>query len=70
MEFIGSTRGMGFLIQDASNTYNLPLSFASIIILGIIGVAGNAIVRFLRRRLIFWESRPQTAALAGAAANA
>jgi NitT/TauT family transport system permease protein len=55
MEFIGATRGMGFLIQDASSTYDLPLSFASILVLGAIGVAGNALIRALRARLLFWE---------------
>jgi len=56
MEFVGSTRGMGFLIQDTSNTFNLPLTFATVVLLGLIGVAGNALVRLARRRLVFWES--------------
>jgi NitT/TauT family transport system permease protein len=56
MEFIGSTRGMGFLIQDASSTYDLPLSFAAIVTLGGIGLLANAGVRVLRRRLLFWEA--------------
>lgn len=68
MEFIGSTRGMGFLIQDASNTYNLALSFAAIILLGLIGVVANAIVRLIRRRLIFWE-QGSGASVEGAAAS-
>jgi NitT/TauT family transport system permease protein len=55
MEFIGATRGMGFLIQDASSTYDLPLSFAAIVTLGGIGLLANAGVRLLRRRLLFWE---------------
>lgn len=62
MEFIGSTRGMGFLIQDTSNAFDLPLTFAAVVLLGLIGVAGNALVRLVRRRLLFWETdRPQTA---------
>lgn len=56
MEFIGATRGMGFLIQDTSNTFNLPLTFATVFLLGLIGVAGNALVRLARRRLLFWET--------------
>ena len=57
MEFIGSTRGMGFIIQDSSNTFDLPLTFAVVIVLGAIGVLGNAIVRLVRTRLLFWEPR-------------
>jgi NitT/TauT family transport system permease protein len=57
MEFIGSTRGMGFIIQDSSNTFDLPLTFAVVFVLGLIGVLGNALVRLVRSRLLFWEQR-------------
>jgi NitT/TauT family transport system permease protein len=57
MEFIGSTRGMGFIIQDSSNTFDLPLTFAVVFVLGMIGVLGNALVRLARSRLLFWERR-------------
>lgn len=65
MEFIGATRGMGFLIQDASNSFDLPTVFAAILTLGIIGVAGNAIVRFVHRRVVFWNRAATTAAAGG-----
>lgn len=55
MEFVGATRGMGFLIQDSSNTFDLPLTFAAVITLGLIGVVGNLMMRWLRSRLLFWE---------------
>lgn len=55
MEFIGSTRGLGFLIQDSSNTFDLPLTFAVVITLGLMGVLGNALVRRLRGIVLFWE---------------
>ena len=56
MEFISSTRGMGFLIQDASTKFDLPLSFAAILTLGFVGLLGNALVRQVRRRLLFWDA--------------
>ena len=56
MEFISSTRGMGFLIQDASTKFDLPLSFGGLLILGLVGLLCNAVVRRLRLRLLFWES--------------
>ncbi len=64
MEFIGATRGMGFLIQDASSTYDLALSFAAIVTLGIVGLLLNLVVRALRGQLLFWE--PELRASAGA----
>jgi NitT/TauT family transport system permease protein len=63
MEFVGATRGMGFLIQDSSNTFDLPLTFAAVVTLGLIGVAGNAAVRLLRSRILFWEAGGEAGAL-------
>lgn len=62
MEFIGATRGMGFLIQDASNAFDLPTVFAAILALGLIGVAGNALVRLAHRRVVFWGKSATTVA--------
>lgn len=67
MEFVGATRGMGFLIQDSSNTFDLPMTFAAVVTLGLIGVAGNALVRLLRGRILFWEQGSKgTQGVAGA----
>jgi NitT/TauT family transport system permease protein len=66
MEFIGSTRGMGFVIQDSSNTFDLPLTFAAVVLLGLIGVVGNALVRSLRRRVLFWEGSDRSGPQRGA----
>jgi NitT/TauT family transport system permease protein len=55
MEFVGATRGMGFLIQDASSTYDLALSFAAMVVLGAIGVLGNAAIRGIRAGIMFWD---------------
>ncbi|WP_439572486.1 ABC transporter permease [Phreatobacter sp.] len=62
MEFIGATRGMGFLIQDASNAFDLPTVFAAILTLGLIGVVGNALVRLAHRRIVFWNRATATTA--------
>lgn len=55
MEFVGATKGMGFLIQDASNTFSLALTFAAVIVLGITGILGNMAIRGIRSRVLFWE---------------
>lgn len=54
MEFLGATRGMGFLIQDASNSFDLPTVFAAILVLGLLGVGLNALVRLAGGRIVFW----------------
>lgn len=56
MEFIGASSGLGFLIQDASNTFDLPLSFAAVLVLGFIGLTANALVRRARRALLPWDA--------------
>lgn len=67
MEFIGATRGLGFVIQDASNTFDLPLSFAAVVSLGAIGMIGNALLRALRRWALGWELAGRRAATRGSA---
>jgi taurine transport system permease protein len=62
MEFIGATSGLGFLIQDASNTFDLATVFAAVLALGLVGVAINAGVRALQRRVIFWGGAVRAAA--------
>ena len=59
MEFVGATRGLGFMIQDSANTFDLPRTFAVVILLGLIGVAGNQLVKAVHRRAVFWEPKPR-----------
>jgi NitT/TauT family transport system permease protein len=54
-EFIASTRGLGFLVQNASNALNLGAVFAALFSLAAIGIAGTQLLRLAQRRLIFWE---------------
>lgn len=69
-EFVGSARGMGFLIQDSSNTFDLALTFAAVLVLGLVGVVGNTLVRLARRKLLFWETSHPSGLVKGAATSA
>jgi NitT/TauT family transport system permease protein len=62
MEFIASPRGLGFLIQDASNTLDTATVFASIFLLAATGIGLSATVRFLKRRIVFWIKADEAAA--------
>lgn len=64
MEFIGATSGLGFLILDASNSFDLPTVFAAVLALGLVGVAINAAVRAAQRRIIFWGGAARATAAA------
>ncbi len=56
-EFVASQRGLGNLIQAASQNLDVAAMFAVLLILGAIGVAGSLLVRFLHERIVFWERR-------------
>jgi NitT/TauT family transport system permease protein len=67
-EFVTSRRGLGFLIQSSTLNFDVPLMFAAIISLSLIGIAGTSIVKFAYRKTVFWEqgSKGTTAAAAEA----
>jgi NitT/TauT family transport system permease protein len=54
-EFIASTKGLGYFIQSAANALDLGAVFAAVISLSIIGLTGTQILRWLQRKLVFWE---------------
>lgn len=55
MEFIASPRGLGFMIQDSANTLDTATVFAALITLAAVGITLSAIVRFVRRKVVFWD---------------
>jgi ABC-type nitrate/sulfonate/bicarbonate transport system permease component len=55
-EFIGAEHGLGYLINDGRNFFLVPQMLGAAIVLGLLGYAGNALVRFLERRLLRWQS--------------
>lgn len=56
MEFVGSPRGLGFKTLEAANAFDMPLTYAAIASIGLLGIAGTTIVQIARRRLIFWQA--------------
>lgn len=54
-EFISSTKGLGYLIQSASVNMDVATMFACLFSLVLIGLTGTNLIRFLHRKLVFWE---------------
>lgn len=54
-EFISSTKGLGYLIQSASLNMDLATMFACLFSLIAIGLAGTQLIKFLHRKLVFWD---------------
>ncbi len=59
-EFLGSTQGIGLMIQTAQGTFNANGVFAAMVILAVVALIMEALVTALENRLITW--RPNTVA--------
>ena len=57
-EFLGSTQGIGLMIQTAQGTFNANGVFAAMTILAVVALTMEALVTALENRLITW--RPNT----------
>jgi sulfonate transport system permease protein len=57
-EYLGSTEGLGLMIQNAGNTFNVNGVFAGMLILAVVALASEAVITALENRLIRW--RPNT----------
>ncbi|HEX6209216.1 MAG TPA: ABC transporter permease [Methylomirabilota bacterium] len=54
-EFIGAEHGLGYLINDGRNFFLVPQMLGAAVVLGLLGYAGNGLVRLLERRLMRWQ---------------
>ena len=54
-EFLSAQSGLGYLIASSSVSMSLSSMFAGVALLALIGLCGAQTVRWLQRRLVFWE---------------
>lgn len=55
-EMIGANKGIGFTVLNAQFNFQIPLMFAAILLLALLGLAANAVLVALQRRLCRWSS--------------
>ena len=60
-EFMAASQGLGFMIQHASNLFNIAGSFAGLILLMFIVLIANAAVNRLERYLLRWRPKQEAA---------
>lgn len=53
-EMIGANKGIGFQVMNAQYNFQIPLMFAAILLLAFLGLAANAALVLLQRRLCRW----------------
>jgi len=54
-EFVGSNSGIGYVLQKANGTFDLPLMFAALVILSLVGVLLFLVVELIERWLLPWH---------------
>lgn len=57
-EFVGSSEGLGYLIQASNFTLDVARTFAVIVVLSAIGILLHALVVQVGKRLVFWTENP------------
>lgn len=53
-EFVASTEGLGYLIKQGQNLYDLPMMFAAIMVLMVIATATYGLLSLLERKSLHW----------------
>ena len=60
-EFAGSTDGIGNEMLTAQSTFDIPLMWQVILLLGLLGIALNLLFALLERRVLAWQRAPRAA---------
>jgi len=58
-ETVASNEGIGYLMQQASSTFNVPLAFAGLVVIAIMGVVMYEFFVWIERKFTFWATRAQ-----------
>jgi len=56
-ETVASNLGIGYLMMSASSSMNMPLVFAGLIVIGVMGVVMYELFALLEKRLTGWAHR-------------
>jgi len=57
-EMIGANQGIGFQVMNSQYNFQIPLMFAAIFLLAILGLLSNYLLVSLQNRLCQWEEKP------------
>jgi NitT/TauT family transport system permease protein len=60
-EFVGAEAGLGMLIQSRNFSMDVAGEFAVLFILAVMGLALNAVLVAIRRRVLFWDASQKAA---------
>ncbi|MDB5546203.1 MAG: ssuC 9 [Hyphomicrobiales bacterium] len=60
-ETVASDRGIGYLMISASARFDVPLVFAGLLVIALMGVVMYELFALIERRMTFWATRSQNA---------
>ena len=60
-EFVGSTNGIGNEMLTAQSTFDIPLMWEVILLLGLLGIVLSALFALVEHRILSWERTPREA---------
>jgi ABC-type nitrate/sulfonate/bicarbonate transport system permease component len=55
-ELVGSTDGIGYEMSNATNSFDMPLLWSTIVLLGILGYLLNALLGRAERLVLAWHT--------------
>ncbi len=55
-EFVGSNSGLGYVLQKANGTFDLPLMFAALVVLSVMGVVLFWVLEVIERYALPWHA--------------
>lgn len=58
-ELIAAQQGLGSVIQDAGNFFQIPVVYGGIILIGIAALVMDRLIRFATERLVNWQERAE-----------
>lgn len=56
-ELVSAQRGLGFMISDAAQLFQIPVVFIGIALIGAIGLVLNALLGLAETRVVHWKGR-------------
>lgn len=56
-EMVGATNGIGYVTLNAQQSFQVPLMWSGMLLLGILGAALNALFMIVERRVLRWHHR-------------
>lgn len=57
-EYVGATRGLGYLLEYSATLVNTPDLFSALFAIIIIGLLLYLLIAFLEKKIIFWQKEP------------